>query len=635
MIQPPGPVPRRRRPVAPARPATDRWDRLLTEAVRPAGPGAVTGTDPLALDTSAHLGLRRLAAVLPPAPEVAGNPELLASVSALTALADPSLYQTFLSHYILCAGSVARLGTPAADPAGELARAWAKGSFMVTELGDAGSHLNIRTTADHDPASGTFRLDTPDERAAKFSSVAAGGLPQKAVVCARLVAGGRDCGVFSFLVDITDPHGRPVPGVLISSPLSVGALPLPYAAVRFTGLRLDMARWLADGAVIGPDGVLHDPLGSPGARLRRTLDVGRLLWATLPSAMAAVAARSAALTWQFSAHRRSHGAFAAGRPVLGHRPQLRAVTGALAEAFALRCGVAPALGHATAAATDASGEGDPAFAPWAAVDQTLALHKVFATRGAASIVTDCQHRCGLAGFMDRNLLAGYLGLARAFEHAGGDNTLILLDTGRALAESPPETPPPAPAADPLDPAWWPGTAAALRYRLTERLRRDLAAAREAGRRDLALWNPLLDRAQALGWAAALHLAARAVEDSAGPAGPVGSVGSSGPTEGPGAAPTSAPVLDPTLHATVAALYGVRQARRSTEALLSVGLLDAARARALAEAEDGLVEELAPQLPFLVEYLDPDLANSASPLADPDYAAGLAAALSWPVIGEER
>ncbi|WP_329586538.1 hypothetical protein OG500_35920 [Kitasatospora sp. NBC_01250] len=628
MIQPPTPAHTRRRSVTAVRLPAERWESLLAAAVRPAGPGTGTGADPLALDTSAHLGLRRLAAVLPPALEAARDPELLATVSAVTALADPPLYQTFLSHYILCAGSVARLGTPDADPAGELAHAWAKGSFMVTELGDAGSHLNIRTTAVHDPATGTFRLETPDERAAKFSSVAAGGLPQKAVVCARLMAGGRDCGVFSFLVDITDAQGRPAPGVLVSSPLAVGALPLPYAAVRFTGPRLDAARWLADGAVIGPDGVLRDPLGSPGARLRRTLEVGRLLWATLPAAMAAVATRSAALTWQFSAHRRSHGAFAGGQPVLGHRPQLRAVAGALAEAFALRCAVAPALGHATAAATAtataataaADGAG-PAFAPWAAVDQTLALHKVLATRGAADILMNCQHRCGLAGFMDRNLLAGYLGLARSFEHAGGDNTLILLDTGRALAEGPPQAPPPAVPADPLDPAWWPGTVAALRYRLAEHLQRDLAAGREAGRRDLALWNPLLDRAQALGWAAALQLAARSVAGSTGPVGQVG--------------PTSAPALDPALHATVAALYGVRLARRSAEALLAVGLLDPGRARALAAAEDHLVEVLAPQLPLLVEQLDPELANSASPLADPDYAAGLAAALTWPVTGERR
>lgn len=89
MIQPPTPAHTRRRSVTAVRLPAERWESLLAAAVRPAGPGTGTGADPLALDTSAHLGLRRLAAVLPPALEAARDPELLATVSAVTALADP------------------------------------------------------------------------------------------------------------------------------------------------------------------------------------------------------------------------------------------------------------------------------------------------------------------------------------------------------------------------------------------------------------------------------------------------------------------------------------------------------------------------------------------------------------------
>lgn len=177
-----------------------------------------TEPDPLADDLNSHLMLRQLAATLPPAAEVLADPALLAALSAATALADPPLYQTFLSHYILCAGSVALLGSPDADPGGDLAHARAKGSFLVTELGDASSHLGIRTTARFDPAAREFTLHTPDPRAAKFSSVAARGLPQKAAVCARLICAGQDAGVFSFLVDLTDERGRPVPGCRSPAP---------------------------------------------------------------------------------------------------------------------------------------------------------------------------------------------------------------------------------------------------------------------------------------------------------------------------------------------------------------------------------------------------------------------------------
>lgn len=148
-----------------------------------------------------------------------------------------------------------------------------------------------------------------------------------------------------------------MPGVSISSPITLDALPLPYAAVRFQHLRLPYRSWLRDGATLAADGTLHDPVGGPQARLRRTLGVGQALWATLPSAMAALAARSAVLSWRFSATRRSHGTLAPGAPVLAYRTQQHAVIGALAEAFALRRAAQAALGCWTAAPPAADGAG--------------------------------------------------------------------------------------------------------------------------------------------------------------------------------------------------------------------------------------------------------------------------------------
>ncbi|WP_370220705.1 acyl-CoA dehydrogenase [Kitasatospora sp. GAS1066B] len=570
-----------------------------------------TEPDPLADDLSAHLMLRQLAATLPPAAEVLADPALLAALSAATALADPPLYQTFLSHYILCAGSVALLGSPDADPGGDLAHARAKGSFLVTELGDASSHLGIRTTARFDPAAREFTLHTPDPRAAKFSSVAARGLPQKAAVCARLICAGQDAGVFSFLVDLTDERGRPVPGVSISSPITLDALPLPYAAVRFQQLRLPYRSWLRDGAVLTPDGTLHDAVGGAQARLRRTLSVGQALWATLPSAMAALAARSAVLTWRFSVSRRSHGGLAPGAPVLAYRTQQHAVLGALAEALALRRAAAQALAGWAAGAPSVGASHAMTFSPWAAVDPSLALHKALATRSTARLVGECQHRCGVSGFFAINRLSGYLGLARAFENAGGDNTLILLDAGRALAERPPDQAPPPPPTDLTDPAWWPRAAAVLRHRLAAELHADLRRHEAQGTRDLTLWNPLLDQALRLGEVAAQGLAADAV--AAAPA---------SATE-----PATAGPRDPLT--TLAALYGLVQARRLSGPLLAAELLTPGAARRLPAAMDQLCDELTPQLPAIAEALDPGAAGADVPLGAPDYAAALGAALDWP------
>ncbi|MEV7928305.1 hypothetical protein [Kitasatospora sp. NPDC088779] len=583
------------------------------------------GAAALRTDVSAHRRLARLAASLPPAVEVVADAELLAALSEATALADPSLYQTFLSHYTLCVGSLVLLGGKAADPDGALAHARTKGSFLVTEIGDAGSHLGIRTEARFDPARRAFTLHTPDHRAAKFSSVAALGLPQQAVVCARLLTGARDGGVFSFLVDITGVDGRPAPGVSVSGPLPVGALPLPYGLVRFHGARIPYDRWLADGAGIDATGVLHDPQPSADARLQRTLSCGQGLWATLPSAMAGLAGRSAAMAWRFSAGRRSHGRLAPGSPVLEYRTQQHAVVGALAAAFSLRCTARAALSTwaGLRAAKPSDGPGTAmTFSPWAAVDRSLALHKAHSTRAVAELVDSLQHRCGVSGLFDHNRLPGYLGFARAFDNAGGDNTLILLDAGRALAEErarpdrrragPGRFPadPGLSSADPTDAAWWPAVVTALQDRLAD----DLAAAASARtealhgslQRDLELWNPLLEDALELGDVQARRLAAEAaVEGTAAHGWPVPQA------------------------ADLAALDGLRQARRLAGPLLATGVLTPSAVRALPAAMDALCDRLRQALPDIVAALDPGAGLARTALDEPDYAAALLAAHGAP------
>ncbi|MEV7357946.1 hypothetical protein [Kitasatospora sp. NPDC091276] len=583
------------------------------------------GAAALRTDVSAHRRLARLAASLPPAVEVVADAELLAALSEATALADPSLYQTFLSHYTLCVGSLVLLGGKTADPDGALAHARTKGSFLVTEIGDAGSHLGIRTEARFDPARRAFTLHTPDHRAAKFSSVAALGLPQQAVVCARLLTGARDGGVFSFLVDITGADGRPAPGVSVSGPLPVGALPLPYGLVRFHGARIPYDRWLADGAGIDATGVLHDPQPSADARLQRTLSCGQGLWATLPSAMAGLAGRSAAMAWRFSAGRRSHGRLAPGSPVLEYRTQQHAVVGALAVAFSLRCTARAALSTwaGLRAAKPSDGPGTAmTFSPWAAVDRSLALHKAHSTRAVADLVDSLQHRCGVSGLFDHNRLPGYLGFARAFDNAGGDNTLILLDAGRALAEERartdrrragpgrfPADPGPS-SADPTDAAWWPAVVTALQDRLAD----DLAAAASARtealhgslQRDLELWNPLLEDALELGDVQARRLAAEAaVEGTAAHGWPVPQA------------------------ADLAALDGLRQARRLAGPLLATGVLTPSAVRALPAAMDALCDRLRQALPDIVAALDPGAGLARTALDEPDYAAALLAAHGAP------
>ncbi|MFJ2650213.1 acyl-CoA dehydrogenase [Streptomyces sp. NPDC087420] len=596
------------------------------------GPAPLPAEAGLPDDHAVHLRLRRLAESLPGIQEVFSDTELLAEVSACVAAADPSLYMAVLSHYILCAGSVLTLsgGDRPAPALARLEGARARGVFMVTEIGDASSHLAIRTTATFDPERREFVLHTPDARAAKFSAVAVLGLPQTAVVCARVLSGGRDAGVFSFAVELSDNHGVTVPGVHISGPLSAHALPLAYAVVRFDQVRVPYDNWLRDSADLDADGVPHDPLGTPDARLQRTLSVGQALWATLPTAMAAMARGAAVTTLRHSTHRRSHGRFAPGAPVLTYRTQQHAVLGALAEAFALSCTAGTArdtwsAAHRPPGGTGADGAGTAqaragakmTFAPWSAVDRPLAAYKAFTVRETARLAASCQHRSGLAGFLDVNRLQSWQGFAHAFDSAGGDSTLITLDTGRALAtdDVPPEPEPGTPhhALSPADPAWWPAVTRALQRRLTADLRGALRARTEQGLEGLELWNPLLRQAQQLGEVYAHRLAAENLTAAVNAA------------EEPGVKQALPPL---------AALYGLLQAHRLSGVLQSTGVLDAPTVTALPALMDDQCDELTPYLPLLARGMALPEGLAPAPLGADEYAAALVEGLDGGAYGTD-
>lgn len=579
-----------------------------------------------------HLQLRRIAHILPPARELLRDPHRLAVLGECTGIADPPLYMATLSHYLLCLGSIVTLS----DDPGRLGRRWAaletahaKGVFLVTEIGDGSSHLGIRTTAEFDPGTGEFTLHTPDAGAAKFSGVGSPGLPQTAVVCARLLVGGVDRGVFSFVVDLEDERG-PAPGVEISGRVGLPELPLDYALVRFRGARLRPEQWLRDGARIDASGAFHDPLGTHDARLARTLCVGQGLWATLPSAMAAMARQCAARALRHCAHRRAHGRLAPGEPVLAYRPQQHALFGCLAESLALTFAgsTAQTIWGRALAAGGGAGRGGPdtadrdtgggadrgeemTFSPWTAVDRPLAAWKAHTVDAAARVAAECQHRSGLPGYLAVNRLAGYHGFAHAFDSAGGDSRLIMLDTGRALAEEAGDalTAAPPPPGMPVDhPDWWPAVVRALESRLTQDLRQALQDRTKAGLGGLERWNPLLGAARELGEAYASRLTARSLADA------IETVDD----------PELQDILRP-----LAALYGVAEARRLSGRLLSAEVIDPATARALPVAMDELCDRLLPHLPLLTEALAAPGASPTAPLGASDYAATLTNSLDWP------
>ncbi|HEY8978404.1 MAG TPA: acyl-CoA dehydrogenase family protein [Streptomyces sp.] len=509
--------------------------------------------------------LLRCAAVLGDAGQLLADIDRLADVQAEAAVRRPALYMALVNHYVLCLNAVVSFGAkddPCLGPAREaLERGAAKGVFLVTEAGRAGSHLGARTTAAFDAATREFVIDTPDADAVKFSSVRPDGVPTFGAVIARAVVEGVDRGTFAFLVDLTDGE-RAAPGVEISGPLSASALPLEYGLIRFRNCRVPYGRWLSDGAWVDADGRFTDPSGSPGARLRRTMSVGQALWATVPSAMAATAGRAAVSALRFAERRPTP----SGEPLLAQPTHQRALLGALSGAYALSCAADAALAAWRTKASDAPAP-EGAVSPWVAVDASLALLKAVSTEEAVRVVEVCRRHCGLAGFLDVNLLEGYLGAAQAFTVAGGDNALIFLDTGRAALGAVREVPSIPGELD--DPRWWPSVARAHAARL----------AADTSPDDLP-------RLRELGEAMAAGLLAGAL------------------TEHP-----------------LATLFGLLQADRTAGRLVATGVLTPDAVRALPKAIDALCTELAPRLPELTAPFDRHQ-DAAPPLDAPHYAQAL-------------
>jgi acyl-CoA oxidase len=447
--------------------------------------------------------------------------DLLSAALAWGVVADPRLGMNFVTHTLLCSGSVVRLAADreAADRALQmLDGADVRGSYLITEAGRANSHLATRTRAVFDQQRGDFVLDTPDPAAAKWGGVPAEG-PRSAVVLARTEIAGEEVGVFPFLVELADAQGLR-PGVELSPPSEVTALPLTYRTVSFHGARVPSALWLCGNARLD-DGVLTDPLGSAAARLQQSLSVGQGLWGALPTAAAAVARQSALLAIRYARERPTQALLAPGAPLLSYRSQQRALIGAMADAYALSCAAAHARDLLQALLDTPTSTSDQpgaamGFAPWTAVSRDLSAYKAHAVRAAERIVAECQRRCGYAGLVDANRLSGYRGFQHAFDPAGGDSQLILYDLGQALVREAQEAEDggagaeafhPTPPYDATDPHWWPAVLRAHESALARRLATALSTRRHLDA--FEAWNPLLDLAGELG---EIHAARLAAED---------------------------------------------------------------------------------------------------------------------------
>ncbi|MGW1195754.1 acyl-CoA dehydrogenase [Streptomyces sp. NPDC002536] len=451
-----------------------------------------------------YLGLQHLQSRLGDQEPLLADPARLRTVLELSAVTDPRLFFVMFLHHSMAIGVALDFGAPPEDVAALASGRWI-GAALMNETGHGNSSADIRTRAVFDPAAREFVLHTPNPEAMKRpANVGLDGFARLAVVSARLRAGGADRGTALFLVPLRDENG-PCEGVTIEPLAPTPLLPMDYAKVRFDGVRVPYRRWLADGASIADDGSFHDPLDGPEARTRRSVGMSRFAWGAATAGLAATARASAAFALTHARHRRTHDRLAGDIAAITHLNQQRLLFGATADALAATA----VARRATARSWHIPPGGGAGTGPSAAEMRTLALSKVTVAVLADTAVTRCRTACGALGFFAEHRLIGYQALTTAFQSAGGDNRLILLDAAWTMATGADYRPPDEESAS----SDWPRLFRARERLLHAELASALRTDGQGGTVGFASWNARTELAQRLAEAHITRTTAEALHDT--------------------------------------------------------------------------------------------------------------------------
>ncbi|MFD5558810.1 acyl-CoA dehydrogenase family protein [Streptomyces sp. NPDC127068] len=507
----------------------------------------------------AYEQLRGVIAELGTSREIARDPDTVFSLFDWAAVSVPDLFPLLSGHFNLTVGALERLGRPC--PEQDRARAALDdgghiGVFLLTELGGGSNTRELRTEARWDPARRRFTLHTPKAAAVKFMpNVGDERVPRIILVAARLMADGRDEGVFLFLSSLWERGGRPPTGMRVHRMPDTGFCPMDHALIHFDGAVVPEDGLLTGGiAHFDEQGRFHSSLASLRDRYHHTIEPLRTGRVALARGAVAAARAGLWLTVAYAHRRRT-----AGGVLMIDRDNVRIpLTLAASRLYAVT-----ALGNRARAAL-----ADPAVPPR---DSSLLamLAKPLLSETALSVLQQCRERLGAQGMFRANMITDYLGITQGVITAEGDNQVLRVAYGRALAS---EGTSPLPQPPGEAPVW---------LRLLDRRARvllDTDALRSGA------------RAVALAEATATAWAAHALTE-----------------EGRRRQGRAALILRD-----LAQLYGIDQVLAHADWYTAHDLLDASTARGLTQTEDGLLDGLARLLPVLTEAfgITPDLVPSA-------------------------
>ncbi|MFH8775282.1 acyl-CoA dehydrogenase [Streptomyces sp. NPDC017958] len=356
------------------------------------------------------------------AERLADDPQLLAGLHEWAAIVDGGggLCTVASIHYNLFLGSLLDHEGAERRDLSDFATLRRTGTFLCTELDHGNDASALATTAELDPATGGFVLNTPHVGAQKFMpNTSMTGGPKSAVVAARLIVEGRDEGVFLFLTPLSDERGL-LPGVRVRRlPLRTGA-PVDHCLTAFDRVPLPRDALLeSEHGRLDADGRFHSSLGN--RRKRFLQSIGRVTMGKLCMSGAAVGATRAALAIavRYGDHRHVSGPRAGERiPVNAHRSHHGRLLKGLAAAYAMT------FLHRSVLARWAAVHAGQDAGQQAETERLVAITKSWITWQARDITIECRERCGAQGLFAANGLSEFPQYVEGTITAEGDNLVI-------------------------------------------------------------------------------------------------------------------------------------------------------------------------------------------------------------------
>ena len=318
------------------------------------------------------------------------------------------------------------------------------GCFAMTERGHGSDVQSLETTANYDPETDEFIINTPSDTAVKNYIGNAAQDGRAAVVFTQLMtpeSDGRTHGVHAIIVPIRDEQGNALPGITLGDHGHKGGLVgVDNGTLRFDNVRVPRVNLLNRFADVDEKGRYSSPIENPNARFFTML--GTLIRGRMGVAGAAGAATEASLdiAVRYANRRRQfEGATGAEKRLIDHRQHRRRLLIPLARSYALH------LLHNQILERYQEMNDSQEAGSWSVTTPTeeqkyasremeslAGAIKAAQTQHAIRTIQECREACGGAGYMSENRLTTYRADSDVFATFEGDNTVLIQMVGKNL-----------------------------------------------------------------------------------------------------------------------------------------------------------------------------------------------------------